>query len=84
MIYNELVIDPALTIAITPAKIHQAVISSAAAQVITMAPIRVLFKPRSWTIRANTGNAVILIAIPRNNPKDKKATPAGAYCVYIV
>ena len=38
MIYNELTKVPAFTIAITTARIHQAVISSAAAHVITMAP----------------------------------------------
>ena len=47
MTYNELTKLPAFTIAITTAKIHQAVMSSAAAQVITMVPNRVLCIPRS-------------------------------------
>ena len=42
IIYNALTKVPAFTIAITTAKIHQAVMSSAAAQVITMAPSLVL------------------------------------------
>jgi hypothetical protein len=39
IIYNELTNVPAFTMAITTARIHQAVISSAAAQVITIALI---------------------------------------------
>jgi hypothetical protein len=42
--------------AITTARIHQAVISSAAAQVITIAPNLVLWMPRSCTILAKTGS----------------------------
>ena len=70
--------EPALTIAITAAKMHQAVMSSAAAQVITTVPSFVLWIPRSWTILAKTGKAVMLIAIPRNKAKDKNCIPSGA------
>ncbi|MNF70214.1 hypothetical protein D3C84_521180 [compost metagenome] len=62
--------EPAFTIAITTANIHHAVISSAAAHVITIVPNLVLCMPRSCTILARTGKAVILIAIPVNNPKE--------------
>ena len=44
---GELTKEPAFTIAITTAKIHQAVMSSAAAHVITMVPNFVLCMPRS-------------------------------------
>ncbi|MCY1240669.1 hypothetical protein D9M72_535250 [compost metagenome] len=81
--YKELTKDPAFTIAITAAKIHQAVISSAAAQVITLLPNFVLCMPRSCTILAKTGKAVMLIAIPQKRAKDKKATPSGAKVSYI-
>ena len=70
--------EPAFTMAITAANKHQAVISSAAAQVITIEPKRVLLIPRSCTIRANTGKAVILIEIPINRANDKKLIPSGA------
>ena len=40
--YSELTNEPAFTMAITVARMHQAVISSAAAQVITIVPNLVL------------------------------------------
>ncbi|MNG15483.1 hypothetical protein D3C87_1371540 [compost metagenome] len=45
--YKALVNEPAFTIAITTAKIHQAVISSAAAHVIAIVPSLVFCIPRS-------------------------------------
>lgn len=45
MMYNELRKDPALTMAMTAARIHHAVMSSAAAQVMTSAPSRVFVDP---------------------------------------
>ena len=76
--YKALVKEPAFTIAITTAKIHQAVISSAAAQVMAMVPNFVFCIPRSCTILARTGNAVILMAIPIKSPKEANSTPTGA------
>ncbi|MNY83743.1 hypothetical protein D3C86_2267220 [compost metagenome] len=45
--YNALVNEPAFTIAITIAKIHHAVISSAAAHVMAIVPSFVFCIPRS-------------------------------------
>ena len=70
IVYKALTNDPAFTIAITIAKIHQAVMSSAAAHVMITVPNLVLCIPRSWIILAKTGKAVILIAIPKNRAKD--------------
>ena len=66
MMNNELANEPALTTAITAANKHQAVISSIAAHVIMVAPKGVLLIPLSCIMRAITGNAAILIAIPIN------------------
>ena len=63
---------PAFTRAITAAKRNQAVISLAAAQVIAVMPTSPFVHPRSCTIRANTGNAVMLTAIPINRAKEVK------------
>ena len=55
------------------------VISSAAAQVSAIAPSFERVRPFSCNILASTGNAVMLIAIPINNAKDKNVIPSGAY-----
>ena len=78
IVYKALTNVPALTIAITAAKIHHAVMSSAAAHVIITVPSFVLCMPRSCTILASTGKAVILIAIPMNRAKDKNCVPSAA------
>ncbi len=82
-VYKALNTDPAFTIAITAARIHQAVISSAAAQVMAMVPRRVLDRPRSCTMRASTGKAVMLMAIPIKSAKERKWMPSGAKRRYI-
>ena len=64
--------------AITNASMHQAVTSSTAAQAIAVLPKRVFDKPRSSRIRANTGNAVMLMAIPMKSAKPVKEVLAGA------
>ncbi|MNY25308.1 hypothetical protein D3C86_1590830 [compost metagenome] len=78
MVARALMADPAFTIAITAASIHQAVISSAAAQVMAILPSRVLDKPLSCTILASTGKAVMLMEIPANKAKETKPMPCGA------
>ena len=79
IVNNALIADPAFAMEITAAKMHQAVMSSAAAQVIVRLPILVLPIFRSFMIRASTGNAVMLVAMPMNKLKDKKSVLAGAY-----
>ena len=59
----------AFVMAITNARIAQAVASSTAAHAIAMVPSGVLAMPRSFRIRTSTGNAVMLMAIPMNNAK---------------
>jgi 1-pyrroline-5-carboxylate dehydrogenase len=66
------------TRAITNARMHQAVTSSTAAQVIAIDPSVVCVSPRSSKIRASTGKAVMLIATPMNNANALKEVPAGA------
>ena len=78
IVKRALEIPPALTIAITAASMHQAVTSSAAAQVMASAPRGVFVRFRSLIIRARTGNAVILIAMPMNREKEMNLTPSGA------
>ena len=58
------------TMATTTARMHQAVTSSTAAQVIASAPILVRWSPVSVRMRARTGKAVIAIDAPmkRANP----------------
>ncbi len=67
------------TIATMIARLDQAVRSSTAAQVRLMVPRVDLDNPFSCTIRAKTGKAVMLMAIPMNSPNAKKLTPLGAY-----
>ena len=74
---------PDCTMPIKAARIHQAVMSSAAAQVSAIIPSLVFVIFRSYIIRASTGKAVMLIAIPMNKEKDKNETPAGAKEGYI-
>ena len=81
--YKELVKVPALAIAITAASKHQAVISSMAAQVITIGPTGDLLIPFSCTIRAKTGKAVILIAIPINSANETNPECACVKSSYI-
>lgn len=69
---------PAFTTAITTASRHQAVMSSAAAKVMTVLPKAVRCRPRSCTMRAITGKAAMLMAMPMNNANDRKWTPCGA------
>ncbi len=64
--------------AMIAARIHQALRSSMAAQVMTSVPRGVSDSPRSRKIRASTGNAVILSEIPMNRAKAKNETPSGA------
>lgn len=78
MVYKALTGDPDFTKAITAASIHHAVRSSAAAQVNAATPSFDLVSPLSLSILANTGNAVMLIAMPMNKENDKKEMPAGA------
>ena len=68
----------ARAMATTKASKHQAETSSTAAQAIAMAPTRDCIKLRSVRMRASTGNAVTLIAVPKNNANGRKATPLGA------
>jgi hypothetical protein len=78
MVYKALTKEPAFTIAITAAGMHQVVISSAAAQVITMVPSLVFYMPLFCIMRASTGKAVILMEMPVNKAKDAKLIPGGA------
>jgi len=80
---NVLTDDPAFTIAISAASIHHAVTSSAAAQVMAMAPSLVRVRFLSCKMRASTGKAVMLMAIPINNAKDEKEIAAGANSLYM-
>src|SRR5688572_32230178 len=75
---NETIIPVAFTIAITSARMHQAVTSSTAAQVMAIEPRYVCDRPRSSSIRASTGNAVMLIATPINNANALKEVSGGA------
>ena len=64
----------ALIIAINTANMHHAVTSSDAAQVSAITPNFVFVIPRSRMMRARTGNAVMLMAIPMKSAKDKNET----------
>ena len=59
----------------TKANSIQADTSSMAAQAIEKLPRGVVVKPRSNRIRANTGNAVTLIALARNSANTRKLVP---------
>ena len=69
---------PAVTTATTNASSVQAVTSSTAAQVRAVEPIGVFVKPRSSRMRASTGNAVMLMAIPMKRLNAWNGTPGGA------
>ena len=58
----------------TNASMHHAVTSSTAAQVSAIAPMRVLWMPRSVRILASTGNAVTDIETPRKREKQVNGT----------
>ena len=49
-----------------------------AALVSAVVPIGVPARPRSSSMRASTGNAVMLIAMPRKSAKAWTGTPGGA------
>lgn len=66
----------------TTASKHHAVISPFAALANEMVPKCVLVSPFSWIIRANTGKAVILMAIPINKAKERKGVLLSAYLSY--
>ena len=61
--------------AITTANRHQAVMSPLAALANEIVPKCVLVNPFSWIIRAKTGKAVILMAIPINRANDRNGVP---------
>src|SRR5262249_35420569 len=69
-------------IATTRASTLQAVTSSTAAQVRAMLPRAVFVRLRSCSMRASTGNAVMLIEIPMNNANAMNVAPGAARCVY--
>jgi hypothetical protein len=69
--------SPARTSITTNARMHHAVTSSTAAQAITVLPRRVCVRRRSARMRASTGKAVMLIAVPRKRAKSRKATPGS-------
>ena len=52
--------------------------SPTAAQARAVVPSGVLARPRSSRMRASTGNAVMLMAMPMNRAKARNGTPAGA------
>ena len=64
--------------ATTSASSVHAVTSSTAAHVNANAPTGVVSIPRSDRIRASTGNAVMLMAMPMNRANAWKEVPAGA------
>src|SRR5436190_8435046 len=66
------------TIATTTASRHHADTSSTAAQASAVLPSAVAVRPRSATIRASTGNAVTLIAVPMKSTNGSSGTPGGA------
>ena len=66
----------ALAKATTKARMHHAVTSFIAAQMSAVIPSGDLVSPRSSKIRANTGNAVMLMETPMNNAKAGKVVPA--------
>ena len=67
----------ARTMAMTTAKMAQAVTSSMAAQAMVTAPTRVRSRFCSVRMRASTGKAVTLMAAPRNSEKPVKPTLAS-------
>ena len=71
---------PAVVIATTKARMLHAVTSSTAAQVMAVVPSGVCVRLRSSRMRASTGNAVMLIAMPQNSANAWNGTPGGAYC----
>ena len=68
--------------AMTNGRMHHAVTSPMAAHTIAMLPAGVRVIPRSFRIRASTGNAVMLIAMPRNSANGTNEMCAGANSAY--
>ena len=66
---------PAVVIATTKARMLHAVTSSTAAHVMAVVPSGVCVRWRSSRMRARTGNAVMLIAIPQNSANAWNGTP---------
>ena len=58
---------PAPKLASTTASTHQAIASPIAAADSDSVPISDSLRPRSWMMRASTGNAVMAMAAPRNS-----------------
>ena len=83
MVYKAPPNVPAFVMAMTTARRHHAVTSSLAAEAMVRMPIglRVIFL--SWMMRAKTGNAVMLMAMPMNKEKGRKAVWWAAYSSYI-
>ena len=74
---------PLCEIAMIAASMSQAVISPAAAVERESFPRCVRCRWFSWMIRASTGKAVILMAIPMKRAKGVKSVRLEAYSVYI-
>ena len=72
---------PAVVIATTNARRLHAVTSSTAAHVMAVVPNGVCVRWRSSRMRASTGKAVMLMAMPQNSAKAWNGTPGGAYRV---
>jgi hypothetical protein len=68
----------AFPMATTIARMVHAVTSSTAAHVIAVLPSGVRVRPRSSRIRASTGKAMMLIAMPMKSANGTNGTPAGA------
>jgi hypothetical protein len=70
----------ARAMATTHARMTHAVASFTAAHASAMVPRYVLPMARSARIRASTGNAVMLMAIPMNSANARNEAPGAAYC----
>ncbi len=69
---------PEVVTATTKARMLHAVTSSTAAQAIAVVPSGVCVNPCSSRMRARTGKAVMLVAMPQKSAKLWNGTPAGA------
>ena len=78
-IVNTALVQPsACTTATTTASMHHAVASSTAAHAMASTPRGVRVRPRSSMMRANTGKAVILMALPMNSANAVNDIASGA------
>ena len=68
------------TIAVRTANNSQALMSSMAAQEMAVVPRSVPSRLRSFKIRASTGKAVTLIAVPMKRAKEENGTWLPANC----